>query len=182
MFCKGLALCALTGFFCLVLPPTGKCHCDEGWVAEDGACVPDTLCENIRCKENSICRSGRCYCNVGYMVDDNDCIFDPCAGVQCVDHAVCDPSVGKCRCVPPFKQYGASCVTEVRFCSRATTALFRSGQPIHAFSRCPRHAQSCLGVTCRKNSFCQKGLCYCTVGYHPQVDTCIKGQCLPRGP
>jgi hypothetical protein len=33
----------------------------------------------------------------------------------------------------------------------------------------------CLGITCREHSFCQKGLCYCRVGYHPEVDICLAG-------
>lgn len=124
----------------------GKCHCNEGYLAVNGECTPDHLCADgaKQCKDNSVCRAGRCYCKVGFMVRDNACVEDPCAGITCVDHASCNSDRGVCECDPGFQAFGAECVTS-----------------------------DCLGVSCKQFSFCQKGLCYCHVGYHPNYDVCV---------
>jgi hypothetical protein len=72
---------------------------------------------------------------------------DLCAGMSCVDHATCNPDTGRCDCQLPYAGHGPICV---------------QGE--------------CLGVTCRQHSFCQRGLCYCRVGYHPDGDSCVAGQ------
>eukprot|EP00045_Choanoeca_perplexa_P015726 m.202248 g.202248 ORF g.202248 m.202248 type:complete len:1413 (+) comp17063_c0_seq1:158-4396(+) len=131
-------------------PLSGKCHCNEGWKVSGGQCVKDPECDNIQCREFSTCREGRCYCNIGYKILRGGCVPDLCAGVSCVDHAVCNPDSGRCECQLPYAGHGPICV---------------QGE--------------CLGVTCRQHSFCQRGLCYCRVGYHPDGDACVADQpCL----
>eukprot|EP00049_Salpingoeca_infusionum_P025919 m.22659 g.22659 ORF g.22659 m.22659 type:complete len:1516 (+) comp8403_c0_seq1:128-4675(+) len=133
----------------------GKCHCDEGWIVQDGKCVPDVACESVECHNNTVCYSGQCYCPLGFQADGAQCVRDPCAGVVCVDNAVCEAETGRCVCVSPYVQYGAECV-----------------------------AKDCSGVLCRRHSFCQQGLCYCRVGYKPMDNThcvedvpCAKSRC-----
>ncbi|EGD72755.1 hypothetical protein PTSG_04485 [Salpingoeca rosetta] len=128
-------------------PLDGKCHCMDGWLAVQGQCVADDLCEDIQCKPNAMCRGGRCYCRPGYVASNGACVADPCAGVDCVEHAVCDPNYGLCKCIPPFKAYGPECVTE-----------------------------ECVGIVCGNNSFCQRGRCFCRIGYKAEDGICIKDE------
>jgi tetratricopeptide (TPR) repeat protein len=123
----------------------GKCHCNEGWLAIDGECLPDTECGGIECKSNSICRDGRCYCKIGYRVVDSVCVEDLCATVVCVDHAECHAEDGRCHCTDPYVLQGAECVEA-----------------------------SCLDTNCRPDSVCRGGNCYCNVGFVPDNDVCVE--------
>lgn len=73
-------------------------------------------------------------------------VLDECMGKTCIDNAFCNRLTGKCECNDTLVAHGAACVTK-----------------------------DCVGVLCGPHSFCEKGLCYCRIGYHPNVDRCIPG-------
>ena len=67
-------------------------------------------------QENARCLGGRCYCRLGFVAVNGACVADPCAGVQCVENAVCNSTHGLCQCVPPHVPYGPEVRGGVRMC------------------------------------------------------------------
>ena len=129
----------------------GKCHCNEGYLADNQVCKVDKACAVDKCKGNSICRNGRCFCKIGYELEGGMCVKDKCAQVTCVDQAQCNPDDGRCYCAAPYVRRGAECVDP-----------------------------ECASVSCQANSVCRLGQCYCLVGYIPKGDACVKDAACTR--
>ncbi len=92
-----------------------NCKCDDGYVEENGACVP-TVCDNLEELKDGECvcvanatrdpESGLCQCNENYEQNQNACepqdcgmlgSFDAESGqCVCIEHAVQDPETGRC--------------------------------------------------------------------------------------
>ncbi len=92
-----------------------NCKCDDGYVEENGACVP-TVCDNLEELKEGECvcvanatrdpESGLCQCNENYEQNQNACEPQDCGMLGsfdaesqqcvCIEHAVQDPETGRC--------------------------------------------------------------------------------------
>ena len=92
-----------------------NCKCDDGYVEENGACVP-TVCDNLEELKDGECvcvanatrdpESGLCQCNENYEQNQNACEPQDCGMLGsfdaesqqcvCIEHAVQDPETGRC--------------------------------------------------------------------------------------
>ncbi len=98
---------------------TNTCTCNDGFLAEDGLCVPETNeCDDDPCSPNATCfdpsNGGgdvECTCEAGFEGDGRTCTAtEPCAGNPCgADRGTCTPGAAgtyTCACSPGFRAVG----------------------------------------------------------------------------
>lgn len=106
-------------------------------------------------------------------------VLDPCAGVDCSGHGLCQDVEGApvCRCDPGYQAAGLACVPDpLDPCEGQTCSGLGSCRVEQGAARCDcpagHHAvglscvadDPCAGVACGTNAHCEAGACACDPG------------------
>ena len=204
-----------------------NCKCDDGYVEENGACVPQqdeqtdqekcaasTLTKwesnTCLCVENAV-RTGNdwnCKCDEGFVEEDGKCVPKGCGVLEqevdgecvCVSNATRDSETGLCQCNNGFENVNNTCriacgvlgigrdedtgecicgpgatlgMTGACGCPRGTTSQYLTFKVPVCCTTNSRYDRECA-ASINKHESCVNDYCACVDGYDPYDSRCVE--------